>query len=586
MIRFYPAFCVAGAALLVAGCRGPNRAEFDSGVVDAVTADLTTPDVPTDHMPPTNDLSAIDGDMDSGIVVDVPGTNDVLGDLAVTDAADVADVTDVIDVTDVQNLPSCDAASATDSAVTDGAVGPSLLGTCAVNNGGCSTFATCRMTSACSRQCVCIPGLTIQADGTSCAGLLLVSKPGPGGTNTDFSSGAPHVAQTGRYVAFTSAGSMGMDFSRCFLTDVVTGAVQRISEGAMGQLPDAHCYLPRVSNDGRRVAFVVGSRLPGDMVPPALATAWPYYRDGAAMPQRLQIFNRMNVVDANGEGIARFDMTRDGQRFSLTTRSSLDPTAATGGEYNAYNGSIPLVLGTEPTLESTSTNPPHPSVDPLTGGNGGVGTFSADGNSMAFEHPLTLAPEDVHRGRDVFVRYFGGGGRRTQAASITAPDGDHTRGSGLCGISANGDVVAFNSNAVGLVGGALVERFFLSILSGGRRQVQPIGVDVLLTDNACSMTDDARLIAVPQGGAFNIPGEPPDTNGIADLYLFDISTLPARPRTRITLRGDGTEPRMPNVGRFTARMSGDGNSVVFQTTQALLPTDTNDLSDVYLRVFR
>jgi hypothetical protein len=106
-----------------------------------------------------------------------------------------------------------------------------------------------------------------------------------------------------------------------------------------------------------------------------------------------------------------------------------------------------------------------------------------------------------------------------------------------------------------------------------------------------SLSADARYMVIASSTVLTRTGETPaDNNTTSDLYLFDIRTPSSPVRLgRINVPTNGSDPP-PNMSdgqqSYTPRIAADGASVVFATTQALVPEDMNGETDVYLRVYR
>ena len=153
-------------------------------------------------------------------------------------------------------------------------------------------------------------------------------------------------------------------------------------------------------------------------------------------------------------------------------------------------------------------------------------SISADGRFVAFHHGGDdLVPGDRNAAQDVFVRDLQ---RQVTERLSVSSSGEEAKGdSRLPSISANGNVVSFLSVASNLA--------------------------------------------------------PGDTNGMEDIFVRDRTT---KKTIRITTTGRGPVPS--GTDRFrSARISGDGRSVVFSSTApALVAEDDDDREDVFLHDLR
>ncbi|MFD5077174.1 hypothetical protein [Streptomyces sp. NPDC058371] len=70
---------------------------------------------------------------------------------------------------------------------------------------------------------------------------------------------------------------------------------------------------------------------------------------------------------------------------------------------------------------------------------------------------------------------------------------------------------------------------------------------------------------------------PGDTNGVADVFVKDLATGAVE---RVSMAADGTEA---NGATSTASLSRDGRVAFAAPATNLVPGDTNDVADVFLR---
>jgi hypothetical protein len=391
------------------GCfqfRLPERQDAQRADADGATGDVVT----------DLGLDVLDRDVDGGTDTGVDTGVDTGIDASATDVANEAS-RDVVDV--ATDRPVCPPdAAAVDAASPDGSAGGFAAGNCGENNGGCSTFATCEQVAPCLRRCTCARGLTIQPDGASCAGLVLVSKTSTSmpGTNMGIRSYQPFVPNTGRYVAFVSLAlpapipttPLALIPTRCYVADVVTGAVREVS--SVGGARPTSCRYVHVSNDGNRAIYLTRGLVPMDSPPaefgdPSVAD-WVYYRDGAAAPQRLDLHQRLATrpVVQHGDGITSIGAANDGRRVVVSTRWHFDPSSTADREVNLFSASVPLEA-LDPLKESVNSDRTNGSEGPV-GGNIFGGLFSADGTFFVF-HTQKNFEGYFASGTDLFGRRLG-----------------------------------------------------------------------------------------------------------------------------------------------------------------------------------
>lgn len=90
-----------------------------------------------------------------------------------------------------------------------------------------------------------------------------------------------------------------------------------------------------------------------------------------------------------------------------------------------------------------------------------------------------------------------------------------------------------------------------------------------------SLSGDARLLTF----VTSAPLVADDTNDVEDVYVRDLATGGIQ---RVSVAADGSEGE---VRSGASRLSRDGRHVAFVTAAALVPEDTNDAVDVYVRDF-
>ena len=148
---------------------------------------------------------------------------------------------------------------------------------------------------------------------------------------------------------------------------------------------------------------------------------------------------------------------------------------------------------------------------------GGVSAISADGRYVVFDTYASLVSADTNTAPDVYVRDRLAG--VTKLASVDDSGAVGNLGSGSARISDDGNVVVFGSDSTNLVAG--------------------------------------------------------DTNGTNDIFVHDFTTGQT---TLVSRDGNGTQTAQIS---FSPVVSGNGQFVAFATAAPLVPTDTNNQTDVY-----
>jgi Tol biopolymer transport system component len=211
-------------------------------------------------------------------------------------------------------------------------------------------------------------------------------------------------------------------------------------------------------------------------------------------------------------------------------------------------------------------------------GDSGSPVLSGDGGVVAFDSFATnLVSGDTNGASDVFVRERTTG--RTSRVSVNSAGVEANADSFSPSISADGGVVAFASDASGLVTGD--HNRSGDVFVHDRRTGQTSRVSVA-SDGAQGNGDsfspaisaNGRFVAFVSGATNLVRG---DTNGATDVFVHDRKT---RRTTRVSVAFDG---RQLNGDAYSPSISGDGRIVAFVTAAGnAAPADDNGASDVFV----
>jgi Tol biopolymer transport system component len=211
-------------------------------------------------------------------------------------------------------------------------------------------------------------------------------------------------------------------------------------------------------------------------------------------------------------------------------------------------------------------------------GSNGVAT-NADGSVVVFYSDANnLVSGDTNQARDVFLRDRNAG--TTERVSVSS-SGDQANGpshatGGAPGVSADGQVVAFYSDATNLVAGDTNGQsdVFVRLRGDSLTELVSVASDGTQGNGQSvnpSISADGRFVAF-QSRASNLV--PNDTNSAADIFVRD--------------RLNGTTERVcdsvqPNRFSFTPSISADGRFVAFASAATnLVPDDTNGHLDIFV----
>lgn len=408
-------------------------------------------------------------------------------------------------------------------------------------------------------------GLAVGAGGTTERVSL-----GPGGVQAgDFSSN-PAISGEGRHVVFASVASNlvpgdGNGLRDVFLRDRVTGATERASVGAAGAQANGPSFLPAISEDGRYVAFESGA-------------------------------SNLVAVDTNGDGDVFLRDRATGATERVSVRSSglqvngaSSQPAMAGGRFVAFASAATNVVpgDTNRVIDVFLRDRVAGVTERVSLGAGAAQAngasakpaVSADGRYVAFTSDATnLASGDSNGVRDVFVRDRQTGVTRRVSVGGGGAEADGPSAGPV--ISADGDDVAFTSDAANLVSGDgndVPDVFVHNRATGDTRRVSvgPSGAEANGPSAGASISGGGGLVSF-ESAATNLVVS--DTNKRNDVFVRD-RRAGATERASITATGSQAKSRSGS-----AAISSDGFAVAFESLAKNLVTgDTNSKVDAFVR---
>lgn len=280
----------------------------------------------------------------------------------------------------------------------------------------------------------------------SMSGALVCTSVSGAGTPAAGGSFAPSISADGQRVVFVSeaANLVSGDTNGeadVFLRDLATETTTRISVSTSGQEADGASSAPRISGDGRFVAFAsqATNLVPGD----TNEESDVFVRDlQTGATERISQSSTGGPADGPSESAS---ISADG-RYVAFASSALNLIAGESGEGASRVWDVYLRDRANGTIVRVSRS--------TTGGNGNGHSFvpvlSGDGLRVAFTSEASnLIPSDLNGCADVFLRDLLSGTTVRVSAGLggAEPSGASARPS----ISADGRFVAFESSATNLV---------------------------------------------------------------------------------------------------------------------------------------
>jgi Tol biopolymer transport system component len=342
----------------------------------------------------------------------------------------------------------------------------------------------------------------------------------------------------------------------------------RVSVGAGNVQGNNDSYRPRLSADGRYVVYTsdASNLVAGDTN--GLADV---FRTELATGTTIRVSVSSAGAQANGTGSYVPAISGNGRYITFESDAS---NLVTG---DANNRSDIFVRDTlTNTTERVSVG-----IGAESNGDSQFPVISRDGRYIAFESTATnLVEGDTNNREDIFV--YDRLTRQTRRVSVNGAGFQGNGDSANAAISANGNFIAFYSEANNLVnddGNGFADVFVRNIAAGTTIRVS-LGTDEEQGDdisglNSIFISGDGNFVAFDSYASTFAPN---DTDGILDVFVRDIA---AGTTQRISVSTAGGQV---NDDAFADDISDDGRYVLFDTgANNLVGADTNGTFDVFIR---
>jgi len=254
-------------------------------------------------------------------------------------------------------------------------------------------------------------------------------------------------------------------------------------------------------------------------------------------------------------------------RALLVAALLLSPTAAAAGVAAPWQAGVDLTLVSHRPDGRPSTTSQQSSV-------------SADGRFVAYLGTVDQIPDasiDPEGYQQVLVRDLVTGALVGASRSASGEWSNSGASTLQPQISGGGRFVVFASAATNLApGGTPLTGIYRKDLRTGAIVVvdrAPGGAAADSSSFEPAVSADGRYVAYESYAGNLVPG---DTNGVTDVFLAD---LRRGTTARVSVHPGGGQSAADS---HHASISADGRRVAFETTEALVPSDHDDVSDVYV----
>jgi Tol biopolymer transport system component len=322
---------------------------------------------------------------------------------------------------------------------------------------------------------------------------------------------------------------------------------------------------PSISADGRFVTFSskASNLVPGDT---------NFSQDIFVRDLSTNTTARVSVSSTGNQGNSNSrspSISGNGRFVAFASDASNLVPGDTNGAQDIFVRDLSTNTNTRVSVSSTGNQANQDSFTP---------SISADGRFVAFNSSASnIVPGDTNNENDIFVRDLLT--NTTTRVSVSGAGNQGNRRSSSPSISADGRFVAFSSEASNLVPGDTNNNediFVRDLLTNTttRVSVSSIGNQAFGPSRESYISGDGRFVAFSSEASNLVPG---DTNGNRDIFVRDLST---NTTTRVSVDSAGN----PGNGQsYAPSISSDGRFVAFSSISNLVPGDTNNRDDIFVR---
>jgi Tol biopolymer transport system component len=334
------------------------------------------------------------------------------------------------------------------------------------------------------------------------------------GAEGDGDSAWQSISTDGRYLAFQSHSTNLVPGDNngsedVFIHDRQSGQTTRVSVDSTGIEGDGGSVLPRISGDGRYLAF---ESFATNLVAGDSNGSWDVFVHDRQTGQT----TRVSVDSTGTEGNDRSNdssISTDGRYVAFESFATNLVAGDTNGFRDVFVHDRQAGQTTRVSVDSTGAEGDGDSHWP---------SISSDGRYVAFySYATNLVAGDTNGFRDVFVHDRQTGQTTRVSVDSTGIEGDGT--SSYQSISTDGRYVTFQSDATNLVPGDTngFRDIFVHDRHTGqttRVSVDSTGAEADATSSYPSISTDGRYVAFASGATNLVAG---DTNGYVDVFVHD-----------------------------------------------------------------
>lgn len=345
-----------------------------------------------------------------------------------------------------------------------------------------------------------------------------------------------------------------------------TGAVTRISTNSSGQQAQGDSYMHNASADGR---YVLMSSTAGDLVS-GDSNRWYDLFVKDRQTGQITLVNRTNSQTISNGYSYDGKISADGSKVVFITEASNLVDGDTNGMLDVF-------------VKDLSTGEITRLGQPLSGQLDGYVqnvSFSPDGQWIVYQTDSTnLVAGDTESGSDIFMQSLHTGEIRRVSQTLTGEGGNGQ--STDARFSADGRYIIFNSYANNFIAGQSQTVYRYDTHTGVIDA--PIhSIDGAEINGFCSygrLSPDGSKLVFASNASNLTTNFSEDDRFWNNLFVLDLSTGDIQ---QINLTEDGQATYADGFS-WAAHFTPDSQSVIFSGWDNLVPTDTNQNTDIYLR---